>query len=154
MKRILITIVLASILPFSATVSADEYRKEERKYHQEREREERKHYEEQERESRKFYEEQEREARKHREEREREERKHYEEQEYDAKQGKYEKHKRHEYRYYPRSSVYYDEKKKVYFYLEGDKWGVSVNLPGGINLGVQDYVTIQTDKDRPYADEL
>lgn len=162
MKRILTTIVLASIFPFftTASVSADEHGKEERKY-----------YEEQERETRKFYEEQEREARKYREEREREERKHYEEQEREAKKrykerhkekrehykewkhdekGKHVRHKRHKYRYYPSSSVYYDEKKKVYFYLEGDNWGVSVNLPHGINLGHHDYVTIETDKDRPY----
>jgi flagellar biosynthesis GTPase FlhF len=127
---------------------------EERKYYEEQEREARKHYEEQEREARKFYEEQEREARKHREEQEREARKHYEEQEREAQKERYEKHKRYEYRYYPSTRVYYDVNRKVYFYLKGDKWRVSGNLPSGIRLRFQNYVTIQMDNDRPYMEHF
>ena len=92
-------------------------------------------------EERKYYEEQEREARKH-----------YEEQEREAQKERYEKHKRYEYRYYPSTHVYYDVNRKVYFYLEGDKWQISGTLPGGIRLGFQDYVTIQMDNDRPYME--
>lgn len=82
-------------------------------------------------EERKYYKEQEREARKH-----------YEEQEREAQKERYEKHKRYEYRYYPSTDVYYDVNRKVYFYLEGDKWQISGTLAGGIRLGFQDYVTI------------
>lgn len=92
------------------------------------------------------------EERKYYEEQEREERKHYEEQEREAQKERYEKHKRYEYRYYPSTHVYYDVNRKVYFYLEGDKWQISGTLPGGIRLGFQDYVTIQMDNDRPYME--
>lgn len=94
-------------------------------------------------EERKYYEEQEREARKH-----------YEEQEREAQKERYEKHKRYEYRYYPSTRVYYDVNRKVYFYLKGDKWRVSGNLPSGIRLRFQNYVTIQMDNDRPYMEHF
>jgi hypothetical protein len=155
----------------------EEQQRENSKHYEEQKREAYQHYEEQDREARKYRDEQEREARKHREEMQREERKRYEEQEREARK-RYEEqqreerkkhhkkwkhdnerddhvmHKRHTYRYFPSSDVYYDEEKKVYFYLEGDKWGVSVNLPDGFNLGQHEYVTIETDKDRPYDDYL
>jgi len=41
--------------------------------------------------------------------------------------------------------------RKIYFYLEGNKWRVSGSLPGGIRLGYEDYVTIEMDSDRPYT---
>jgi hypothetical protein len=99
---------------------------------------------------RKQYEKQERETRKYREEQKREERSR--ELKNDDGKGKYVTHKRHKYRYYPSSSVYYDEENKVYFYLEGDHWGLSVNLPHGIKLGHDDFVQIQAIEGRPYDD--
>jgi hypothetical protein len=124
--------------------------KEERKHYEEQEHEARKHYEEQEKEARKHREEQDREARKRYEEQEREARKRYEEQRREAKKEGYDKHQPYEYRYYPSQRVYYDVNRNVYFYLQGEKWRVSGNLPGRFRLSYQDYVTIHMDNDRPY----
>ena len=79
MKKLVMTIALASMVPFSTAVLADEYGKDERKHYEEQLRENKKHRDEQERESRKFQEEQDREYRKHQEEIAREERKDWEE---------------------------------------------------------------------------
>ncbi len=54
------------------------------------------------------------------------------------------------YRYYPHSYVYFDIHRNVYFYLRGDHWGMSVELPHDIQLQVADYVTIEMDIDKPY----
>ncbi len=54
------------------------------------------------------------------------------------------------YRYYPHSYVYFDVHRKVYFYLRGDHWSMSVELPQDIRLQVADYVTIEMDMDKPY----
>jgi len=41
---------------------------------------------------------------------------------------------KHTYYYYPSAYVYFDISRKVYFYLEGDKWRMSVSLPHGLHV--------------------
>ncbi len=55
------------------------------------------------------------------------------------------------YRYYPSSCVYFDVSRKVYFYLEGDDWRMSVSLPRQIQVQVGGYVTLGLDTDKPYT---
>ena len=54
------------------------------------------------------------------------------------------------YRYYPSNSVYFDTNRQVYFYLEGNKWRMSVSLPKEIHLKIGDYVSIEMNTDKPY----
>ena len=58
---------------------------------------------------------------------------------------------KHQYRYYPSSSVYYDRNRKVYFYLKGDNWEVGTTLPNRIRLRLGDYVSIEMNTDKPYT---
>jgi hypothetical protein len=58
---------------------------------------------------------------------------------------------KHQYRYYPSSSVYYDSERKIYFYLKGDNWEVGVTLPKNIRLRLGDYVSIEMNTDKPYT---
>jgi len=58
---------------------------------------------------------------------------------------------KHTYRYYPAAQAYYDVDRKAYFYLEGDKWRVSVSLPITLKAKLGDYVTIGMDSDKPYT---
>jgi hypothetical protein len=57
---------------------------------------------------------------------------------------------KHDYRYYPDAQVYFDIDRKVYFYLDGRGWKMSVNLPHKIKLA--GHVTIEMDTDKPYKD--
>ena len=57
---------------------------------------------------------------------------------------------KHQYRYYPSRSVYYDTNRKIYFYLKGDHWEVAVSLPKHIRIGLGDSVSIELDTDKPY----
>ena len=57
---------------------------------------------------------------------------------------------KHQYRYYPSRSVYYDTGRKLYFYIKGDKWEVGASLPNRIRIGLGDSVNIELDTDRPY----
>lgn len=58
---------------------------------------------------------------------------------------------RAKYNYYPAAQVYFDTERKVYFYLDGDSWNMSVSLPKDIKIGLGDYVTIEMDTDKPYS---
>lgn len=58
---------------------------------------------------------------------------------------------KYRYNYYPDVSVYLDVDRRMYFYLEGDKWTVSVSLPERLRLSLGDYVTIELDTDKPYT---
>jgi len=42
-------------------------------------------------------------------------------------------------------------RRKVYFYVEGDNWIMSVSLPQEIHFRLGSYVTIELDTDRPYT---
>ena len=57
---------------------------------------------------------------------------------------------KHEYRYYPSSSVYYDTGRGLYFYLKGDNWEVGASLPSSLRVGLGDSVSIELDTDEPY----
>ena len=57
---------------------------------------------------------------------------------------------KHQYRYYPSSSVYYDTGRGLYFYLKGDNWEVGASLPGNFRVGLGDSVSIELDTDKPY----
>jgi len=54
------------------------------------------------------------------------------------------------YQYYPNCSVYYDDYKKLYFYLERLTWQNSASLPKDIQKRLDDYVTIEMDTDKPF----
>ncbi|MGD8549513.1 MAG: hypothetical protein PVJ20_13305 [Desulfobacterales bacterium] len=57
---------------------------------------------------------------------------------------------KYNYRYYPSCRVYYDDYRKLYFYLEGDNWRISASLPHALQLGLGGYVSIEMDEDKPY----
>jgi len=57
---------------------------------------------------------------------------------------------KHQYRYYPSRSVYYDTGRGLYFYLKGDNWEVGASLPSHIRIGLGDSVSIELDTDKPY----
>ena len=59
---------------------------------------------------------------------------------------------KHQYRYYPACSVYFDIGRKVYFYLEGGYWRISAGLPNNLRVELGDYVVLEMDTDRPYLD--
>ena len=58
---------------------------------------------------------------------------------------------KHTYQYYPQSGIYFDVHHKVYFYLEGDRWQVSVSSPDRLRVRLGQHVTIEMDTDRPYT---
>ena len=57
---------------------------------------------------------------------------------------------KHQYRYYPSRSVYYDTGRGLYFYLKGDHWEVGASLPSRLRVGLGDSVSIELDTDKPY----
>jgi hypothetical protein len=57
-----------------------------------------------------------------------------------------------QYRYYPRNGIYFDSKRGVYFYLSGDNWQVSVELPQRYRTHLGGYVMIEADAEAPYHD--
>jgi hypothetical protein len=58
---------------------------------------------------------------------------------------------KHQYRYYPSRSVYYDTGRGLYFYLKGDNWEVGASLPGSLRVGLGDSVSIELDTAKPYT---
>ncbi|MDZ7660984.1 hypothetical protein [Thiohalophilus sp.] len=57
-----------------------------------------------------------------------------------------------EYRYYPRSGIYFDNGRGVYFYYSDGRWQVSAELPRRFRVRLGDYVTVEADVERPYRD--
>jgi len=57
---------------------------------------------------------------------------------------------KHAYDYYPEAYVYFDISRRLYFYLEDDKWRMSVSLPDSLQLKLSEHVTIEMDSDTPY----
>lgn len=57
---------------------------------------------------------------------------------------------KYQYRYYPRHSVYYDDGRKIYFYIKGDHWEVGASLPSHLRVSLGDFVSIELDTDKPY----
>jgi hypothetical protein len=58
---------------------------------------------------------------------------------------------KHTYYYYPDAYVYFDISKKLYFYLQGDRWRMSASLPHSFSVRLGKHVTIELDSERPYA---
>ncbi len=58
---------------------------------------------------------------------------------------------KHQYRYYPSQSVYYDTARGLYFYLERDNWQVSVSLPSKLKVSLGNYVEMELETDKPYV---
>lgn len=58
---------------------------------------------------------------------------------------------KHQYRYYPSESVYYDTRRGLYFYLKGSNWEVGASLPSSLRMGLGDYVSMELDTDKPYV---
>ena len=57
---------------------------------------------------------------------------------------------KHQYRYYPGSSVYYDTGRKLWFYIKAGDWTFGVSLPTELKARLGDAVSIGLDTDRPY----
>lgn len=57
---------------------------------------------------------------------------------------------KHQYRYYPSTSVYYDCGRKLYFYIKGDRWEGAASLPTSLRMRLDDYVSMELETDKPY----
>ena len=57
---------------------------------------------------------------------------------------------KHQYRYYPSCSVYYDTGRRLYFYLKGDRWEVGASLPSRLRVRLGGSVSMELDTDKPY----
>ncbi|MCB2193975.1 MAG: hypothetical protein KQI62_20540 [Deltaproteobacteria bacterium] len=56
---------------------------------------------------------------------------------------------KHQYRYWPRSQVYFDAGRGMYFYYSGGSWQAGASLPGGIHIS-GGYVNLDMDTSKPY----
>lgn len=54
------------------------------------------------------------------------------------------------YYYYPGCDVYYRPADRMWFYLEGSEWRVSVSLPSRISVDFGHSVSLTMETDRPY----
>ncbi len=57
---------------------------------------------------------------------------------------------KYRYHYYPACAVYFDINRKLYFYLSGDNWRVSAELPSGLRVKLGELVTLELETDKPY----
>jgi len=57
---------------------------------------------------------------------------------------------KHQYRYYPSNSVYFDTERGLYFYIKGENWEVGASLPTKLMVNLGDYVNLELDTDKPY----
>lgn len=57
---------------------------------------------------------------------------------------------RHQYRYYPESTVYLDPGRRLFFYKKGEKWVSTTILPASIRVDWKNYVVVELDTDKPY----
>lgn len=57
---------------------------------------------------------------------------------------------KYQYRYYPSLGIYYDINRGIYFYIESGVWISSPNPPINFRVGVQDFIVIDLDTDKPY----
>ncbi len=56
----------------------------------------------------------------------------------------------HSYRYYPKSYVYFEPARGLYFYFSHGQWQSSTSLPAGFQVDVEKFVNIQMRSERPY----
>ena len=57
---------------------------------------------------------------------------------------------KHQYRYFPSSSVYHDADRGLYFYLSGSNWRIAASLPHDLQVQLGSSVSIEMDTDKPY----
>jgi len=57
---------------------------------------------------------------------------------------------KHQYRYYPSNSVYFDTERGLYFYIKGENWEVGASLPTKLMANLGDYVSLELETDKPY----
>jgi hypothetical protein len=55
------------------------------------------------------------------------------------------------YRYYPRTQVYYDTSRSIYFYSSDGVWLSAPVLPGAIRIERDNFVTMELDSPKPYV---
>lgn len=57
---------------------------------------------------------------------------------------------KHQYRYYPCCSTYYDADRGMWFYIKTGDWAIGASIPTGLKAQLGHYVNISMDTDRPY----
>lgn len=57
---------------------------------------------------------------------------------------------KHQYRYYPCCSAYYDAGRGVWFYIKTGDWTIGASIPTDIRAQLGYYVNISMDTDTPY----
>jgi hypothetical protein len=60
-------------------------------------------------------------------------------------------HKKHKFKHYPSKEVYYSAEKKIWFWVEGEKWKFGASLPAGLTVDQKDAVELELDIDKPYT---
>jgi hypothetical protein len=58
---------------------------------------------------------------------------------------------KYRYRYYPAQSVYFDDGRKIYFYLQANRWRGAATLPNNLHMRLGSYVVIEMNTDKPYT---
>ncbi len=57
-----------------------------------------------------------------------------------------------EYRYYPRSGIYFDTGQGLYFYYSDGHWRISTELPRRFRLRLGEHVTVEAPAEEPWHD--
>jgi hypothetical protein len=57
---------------------------------------------------------------------------------------------KHQYRYYPCCSAYYDAGRRVWFYIKTGEWTIGASIPTDLSAQLGYYVNISMDTDKPY----
>jgi len=57
---------------------------------------------------------------------------------------------KHQYRYYPCCSTYYDAGRGVWFYIKTGDWTIGASIPTDLKVHLGHYVNISMDTDKPY----
>jgi hypothetical protein len=57
---------------------------------------------------------------------------------------------KHQYRYYPGCSVYYDTGRKIWFYIKAGDWTFGASLPTDLKAQLGESVSIGMDEEKPY----
>lgn len=58
------------------------------------------------------------------------------------------------YEYYPEARVYFDPARKLYFFMEGNRWASRPSLPPQIRVGPPVFVDLDTEQPYDYDDEV
>lgn len=57
---------------------------------------------------------------------------------------------KHQYRYYPCCSTYYDAGRRMWFYIKTGDWAIGASIPTDLKAQLGHYVNISMDTDHPY----